>query len=155
MALPALDHRGLLPAGEHKCKFVEIEHIFLHSAYRCGLYASVRGFIDGPLRSAAPGLRLFLGGSFFSDKPHPEDIEATVYLPSLPPSRFMAVMGIFALHSHYKQANYVDFFPSIQMPNQNDFVKYFQYVGPKTASAKGLDERAGRGVVEVIEWELG
>lgn len=155
MALPALDHRGLLPIGEHQCRFQEIEHFFLHSPYRAALYSSVRGFIDGPLKTAAPGLRLFLGGSFFSDKPQPDDIEATVYLPAAPPDRFMAVMGLFALHEQYKLSNRVDFFPSIQMPKQNDFVKFFQYVGPKTASAKGLDERAGRGVVEVIEWELG
>lgn len=155
MALPPLDHRGLLPKGEHPCRFSDIEQIFLHTPYRSALYTSVRSFIDGPLKTAAPGLRLFLGGSFFSDKPLPADIEATVYLPVAPPDRFSAVMGLFALHDHYKTANRVDFFPSLQMPGQNDFVKFFQYVGPKTASAKGLDERAGRGVVEVIQWELG
>ncbi|MFC2974641.1 DUF6932 family protein [Azotobacter bryophylli] len=155
MAIPPLDHRGLLPRGEHPCRFVEIEQIFLHSAYRIELYTHVRSFIDGPLRQAATGLRLFLGGSFFSDKPYPADIEATVCLPALPQARFLAVMGVFSLHEHYKQQNKVDFYPSIQMPGQSDFVKFFQYVGPKTASLKGLDEKAGRGVVEVIEWELG
>jgi hypothetical protein len=155
LALPILDHRGLLPKGEHPCRFSEIEQIFLHTPYRSDLYANVRSFIDGPLKTSGSGLRLFLGGSFFSDKPQPADIEATVYLPAVPPARFAAVMGLFALHDHYKATNQVDFFPSIQMPGQNDFVKFFQYVGPKTASTKGLDERAGRGVVEVVQWELG
>ncbi|MCF5548850.1 MULTISPECIES: DUF6932 family protein [Pseudomonas] len=155
MALPTLDHRGLLPIGEHICRFAEIEQMFLHSTHRASLYSSVRGFIDGPLKSRGQGLRLFLGGSFFSDKQQPEDIEATVYLPVVPPDRFAAVMELFALRDQFKRKHRVDFFPSIQMPGQNDFVRFFQYVGPKTASAKGLDERAGRGVVEVVEWELG
>jgi hypothetical protein len=155
VALPSLDHRGLLPKGEHACSFRDIEQIFLHTSQRSDLYCDVRRFIDGPLKGSGSGLRLFLGGSFFSDKPQPEDIEATVYLPAMPPDRFAAVMGLYAMHDQHKIDYKVDFYPSIQMPGQNDFVKFFQYVGPKTASAKGIDERAARGVVEVIQWERG
>lgn len=155
MPIPPLDDRGLLPVGVYQCRFDEIERQFLHTAERTHVYGMVRTFIDGPLRAKASGLRLFLGGSFFSDKPHPADIEATVYLPPIPPDRFADVMAIFAMHDFYKASYMVDFFPSIEMPGQNDFVRFFQYVGPKTASAKGIDERAGRGVVEVVQWELG
>jgi len=153
--IPILDNRGLLPVGVHACKFSDIEQAFLNSQYRVELYENVKSFIDGPLRNVADGLQLFLGGSFFSDKLHPADIEATVYLPCYPVDRFQNVMGLFAQHDYYKQQNLVDFYPSIQMPGQNDFVQFFQYVGPTTASVKGLDEKAGRGVLEVIEWELG
>lgn len=155
MPIPNLDDRGLLPVGVHACRFREVEATFLYTPYRADLYARVKGFIDGPLRAAAPGLRLFLGGSFFSDKDRPADIEATVYLPLMPPTRFQDVMGLFAQHDHFKLQNFVDFYPSVQMPGHSDFVQFFQYVGPTTASSKGLDEKAGRGVVEVIEWELG
>jgi hypothetical protein len=75
MPIPALDARGLLPGGVHIGTLREIEQRFLFNQHRSDLYHQVKIFLEGELREKAFGLQLILGGSFFSDKEHPADIE--------------------------------------------------------------------------------
>jgi len=157
MAIPPLDNRGLLPGGCHQGSLREIEGRFTYDIYRQQLYTQVKTFIDGELRRVATGLNLVLGGSFFSDKKFPADIEATVYLPfhSLIQYQALLTLGNKAEHKRVKDLYRADFYISLQAPGCNDFGAFFQYVGPKTAHLKGLNEKDSRGVVEVSQWELG
>lgn len=154
MPIPPLDNRGLLPGGCHIGTYGEIEQIFTYSKYRLDLYRQVRSFLDGELKSAALGLRLILGGSFFSDKQNPADIEATVYLPFVEVSKRNTLVALAnqQAHDRIKMSYRADFYVSLVAPGYNDFGAFFQYVGPKTAQAKGLHEKDARGVIEVTPW---
>lgn len=152
MVLPLLDKRGLLPEGIHQCHFHDIENSFLFSQYRKNLYENFISFTSDPSLAIAKGQKLILGGSFFSDKEFPNDIEATIYAPMDKPEIAIKIIALFELHDYYKETFQVDFYPSIVLPNHNDFGKFFQYIGPKTASMKGLCPTDIRGVVEILEW---
>lgn len=157
MSIPALDARGLLPGGVHAGTLREIEQRFLFNQHRSDLYYQVRGFLDGELRQKAFGLQLVLGGSFFSDKEHPADIEATVYLPS---PMVVAHSELMALNDgrenlRIKNSFRADFYVSLMVVGCMNLGQFFQYVGPKTAHDKGLHEKDARGVIEVESWELG
>lgn len=157
MALPPLDARGLLPGGVHTGTLREIEARFLFNQYRSDLYQQVRLFIDGELSPIASGLQLVLGGSFFSDKECPADIEATIYLPSPMVIAYVPLMALSNARENQriKLSYRADFYVSIMVSGCNDLGLFFQYVGPKTAHDKGLHEKDARGVIEVESWELG
>lgn len=157
MPLPPLDQRGLLPGGIHSGSLREIEDRFLFNQHRHDLYTQVRRFIDGELRTRASGLQLILGGSFFSDKEHPADIEATIYLPSPMVIAYTPLMSLSSQREHDRiELSYrADFYVSLMVAGCNDLGMFFQYVGPKTAHEKGLNEKDARGVIEVEAWELG
>lgn len=157
MAIPAIDDRGLLPGGCHMGTLREIEQQFLFNPHRDRLYWQVRRFVDDELRKKAAGLRLILGGSFFSDKDSPADIEATVYLPAPMIVAHLPLMALQSIeeHSRIKREHRADFYVSLMVEGCNDLGLFFQYVGPKTAQAKGLNEKDARGVIEVESWERG
>lgn len=157
MPIPALDARGLLPGGVHLGTLREIEQRFLFNQHRTDLYHQVRSFLDGELRTKAFGLQLVLGGSFFSDKEHPADIEATIYLPSPMVVAHSQLMDLSSRseNSRIKNSFRADFYVSLMVIGCMNLGQFFQYVGPKTAHEKGLNEKDARGVIEVEAWELG
>ena len=157
MPLPPLDPRGLLPGGVHTGTLREIENRFLFNQHRHDLYTQVRIFVDSELRARASGLQLVLGGSFFSDKEHPADIEATIYLPSPMVIAYTPLMSLANQRENQriKLSYRADFYVSLMVAGCNDLGMFFQYVGPKTAHDKGLHEKDARGVIEVEAWERG
>ncbi|MGY2209905.1 MULTISPECIES: DUF6932 family protein [Pseudomonas] len=157
MPIPALDARGLLPGGIHVGTLRDIEQRFLFNQHRSDLYYQVKTFFDGELRGKAFGLQLVLGGSFFSDKEHPADIEATVYLPSPMVIAHVQLMALnnSAENARIKNSFRADFYVSLMVAGCMNLGQFFQYVGPKTAHDKGLHEKDARGVIEVEAWELG
>ncbi|MCX7825642.1 MAG: hypothetical protein N2689_08785, partial [Verrucomicrobiae bacterium] len=75
--IPPLDHRGLLPAGIYPATLSEII-AFADGETRQRLADGLGRFIARELLPWASGLTLDVGGSYFSDKSQPEDIEATL-----------------------------------------------------------------------------
>lgn len=153
--LPPLDARGLLPQGVHQCTWTDIEQVFCDNAHRASRYERLQDFVRDELRAVASGLGLVLGGSFFSDKPHPGDIDCTCVIPANEiPNRTMLI--VLATQHGAKGRIYVqyhvEFYPTLQVAGQSDFRSFFQYVGPKTAFAKSLKAKDRRGVVEVSPW---
>lgn len=157
MPIPPLDARGLLPGGCHAGTFAEIESKFLFNLHRQWLYTEVKRFTNSELVANASGLRLILGGSFFSDKEQPADIEATVYLPAAEIGSRLRLMSLSspAENDRIKSTYRADFYVSLEVQGCSDFGAFFQYVGPKSAHEKGLNEKDARGIVEVQSWELG
>ena len=94
---------------------------------------------------------LVLAGSYFSDKPNPDDIETTLMLHAteLQAAATCTVMH-YRFHAAWKANHRVDYYPTF--PGQYDFREFFQYVGVKTGAAKGLQPRERRGVVQVDAW---
>ncbi len=155
MPIPPLDERGLLPPGCHPATAADIVAAFCTNAHREQLWLSVAGFLPllavaAPLPSPRPPL--VLGGSFFSDKPDPADIEATLILPQTTPGAdcWLWLLAYQTNHDAWKQSHGVDFYPTL--PGSNDFAAFFGYVGPKTAEAKGLAARDLRGTLRLDPW---
>lgn len=157
--IPALDSRGLLPPGVHPATWAEIRSVFCHNTRRETLFSSIENFVLAELSQVPGHLKLVVGGSFFSDKDSPGDMEMTLYVAvtaeSLSQYAHVFQLGGQSFHQHAKTLYEVDFYLSLQMPGCNDFGLFFQYVGPKTASIKQLQPKDVRGVIEVVPWKLG
>jgi len=154
--IPPLDSRGLLPAGLHFTELEQIPLAFCGNEHRWRLWDDALAGLDVlcPIVQAHPAHRpvLVLAGSFFSDKALPADIEATLVFPPDSPAElcwFWAVQSS-AVHAKLKTDYRLDFYPSL--PGQNDFSRFFQYVGPKTAAAKGLNPTDPRGALRLLQW---
>jgi hypothetical protein len=152
MPIPPLDHRGLLPEGIYEASRHEIERCFCISAYRQKLFDDLIRFLDKEIRTTETGV--YLGGSFFSDKPMPNDIEATIALNAQQlcdqALQHIVKLGQSAEHERIKKIFRIDFYLSIEWEGYNDFRKFFQYVGEKTANAKGLNARDKRGIIKLL-----
>lgn len=156
MPIPPLDSRGLLPEGVHRASLEDVPVQFCCNPYRWHLWDDVLRGLDTLCALAhdppLPALSLVLGGSFFSDKPDPADIEVTLVLPAGTPAEvcWLWTLRQVRLHPTLKTENRMDYY--VTLPGHNDFARFFQYVGPKTAAVKRLLPMDLRGVVEVTHW---
>jgi hypothetical protein len=66
-----------------------------------------------------------------------------------------AALGTSNEHDRIMRDYGIDFYVSFLMEGYNDFGLFFQYVGAKTAAAKGLHEKDQRGITRIIQWTLG
>ena len=155
--IPPLDNRGLLPPGVHRIDALdELPRRFCTNAHRWRLWDDVLAGLSEVCallhQHPAPMTRLVMGGSFFSDKPTPADLEATLVFDAQTPGAtcWQWTLQHVQQHARLKERYRLDFYPSL--PGHNDFGALFQYVGPKTAALKGLDDKDPRGVIEVITW---
>jgi hypothetical protein len=154
--IPPLDERGLLPPGQHHCRLADIPSRFCDTDYRETLWTAFHtGFLPelhAAIRGDAETAAMVLGGSFFSDKPIPVDIEATLVFPDATPGE--RCWHYFCLwkrrHMTWKKEYRIDFYPTL--PGGNDFARFFSYIGPKTAEAKGLHENDLRGTLVLETW---
>ncbi len=155
--IPTLDHRGLLPAGIHSATWDEVADIFATNVHRVTLISGARNFSRNELSVLFPA-PLFLAGSTFSDKVRPADIEATIKVDpkNLTVDQTMKVFELQASHSRIKTSHNIDFYVTLAMEIEHfkamDYTVFFQYVGEKSASAKGLSSKDMRGIIEVEEW---
>jgi hypothetical protein len=152
MSLLQLDNRGLLPEGIHEANIQEIEKAFCLSQYRQNLFEDLILFLQTEIQ--AVGIDIYLAGSFFTDKPMPNDIEVTIPLNtnnlSDPAIKHIIDLGKPMEHSRLKAMYRVDFYITFEYAGYNDFRQFFQYVGEKTANVKGLNPQDKRGIVKLI-----
>jgi uncharacterized protein DUF6932 len=153
MPIPALDRRGLLPPGIHICTFGEFESRFLFNVYRTHLYGRVKNFVDHELNPRFSGLRLYIGGSFLSDKDTPGDIECCIPIPKTELVTYAAALQWGIINQQKNKAlHQADFYPFIEGSPDTNFLGFFQYVGVKSAQDKGLAPKDKRGMLEVSPW---
>ena len=155
--IPSLDARGLLPTGRHRAPLEQVPPRFCTNDYRWQLWdLALDGLSelchDWVKRPGCEAPNLIIGGSFFSDKARPSDIEATLFYPQQMPDDqcWRILLDWQRSKDLIKQRYRLDFYPTL--PGGNDFASFFQYVGPKTAQSKGLGEKDARGVIEVLNW---
>lgn len=148
--IPPLDSNGLLPPGEHLCSLAEAEAAFATNDRRRDLWTSLTRRLE-ELRSLDVAGHLVIDGSYVTDKAHPDDIEITWDVRGLSQAAQNRVICFFYRHSKRFKIHGVHFFPTIE--GDSDFTLYFQYVGPKTARAKGLSCHAPKGVLRITAWQ--
>jgi len=155
--IPTLDERGLLPAGCHDATWPDIEARFASNPLRKLRLEQAHRCVRLELQAVATGLEMVLGGSYFSDKPDPGDIDCTIVLPV---HEIPARAGLIALADDGGKGRLwiqyrVEFYITVALPGYNDFRLFFQYVGEKTADIKHLHAKDLRGTIKVEPWTLG
>lgn len=154
MPIPPLTEHGLLPPGIHLATMQEIVERYCHNDHRRALWADLLVFLVRLRDDDLGDYPLCLGGSFTSDKPMPPDTDLAIDLQAA--TRFHQFVGcmLFTEHHHdIKASHRVDFYPNL--PGNSDFTAYFQYIGEKTALAKGLQATDLRGVLRITTWAHG
>jgi hypothetical protein len=147
----------VLPEGVHPATWLEVELWFQDHAFpdrRLMHLGNLQRLCDDFLRPNFSGLPLLIGGSCFSVKQLPEDIECTIDLLGADQQiQMQALFHHLKRHDEIRKLYGVDYYPTlITGQPKGDFVKLFQYVGPKSAAALGLDEKDLRGLVRLEAW---
>lgn len=147
MPIPTLEPNGLLPNGIHDCSLEDISSQFAWNDHRTGLFASFLNFIDTELKPQFP-YPIFFDGSFVTDKELPDDTDVVLDLSGAPDDRKWNALIFMQQHQGRIMEVYrVHFW--INLPGMNDFAAFFQYVGVKTASAKGLNPQHLKGILRI------
>lgn len=157
--IPPFDKRGLLPPGRHTCKnWEEFGAVFAYNEHRENMLARAKEFVQDRLTPLAQGLPLVVGGSFLSDKERPGDIDLVVVIPLDKLGERRGVCDLFTtegrkgpIWENYK----VEFYIHIDGLGMNNLALFFEYVGEKSAEAKGLQPKDKRGTLEIESWTLG
>ena len=147
MGIPDFDHHGLLPAGVFDCTLHEIESRFAWNTRRTGLFANFVTFLNRELRRAFPD-PIYFDGSFVTDKEDPADTDVVLDLCQAPDARKWQGVQFMQQHQARVMSQYqVHFW--VNLPGNNDFCAFFQYIGVKTAKFKGLDPKHHKGILRV------
>lgn len=148
--IPPLTVYGLLPPGEHSCSLEEARERFATTAPRRSLWTALLDCLEGfrRLNIEAP---IIVDGSFVTDKLHPDDIELSWDVRGLTEEAQGRVIAYWLRHAKRLRVDTkVHFYPTVA--GQHDFIMFFQYVGPKTAEAKRLNEKDLKGVLRISIW---
>jgi hypothetical protein len=147
MTIPQLQPNGLLPTGVHECSFADIGAQFAWNDHRSTLFSCFRRFVDAELRPQFP-YPIFFDGSFVTDKELPDDTDVVLDLSlATDEHKWNALMFMQAHQKRIMDDYRVHFW--VNFPGANDFAAFFQYIGVKTASAKGLSPFHLKGILKV------
>lgn len=147
MPIPTLEPNGLLPTGVHECSLDDISAQFTWNDHRSGLFRRFLNFLNAELRPQFP-CPIFLDGSFVTDKELPDDTDVVLDLSAASDDLKWHALTYMQTHQERIMEMYrVHFW--INFPGANDFAAFFQYVGVKTASAKGLSPLHLKGILKV------
>lgn len=147
MPIPSLEPNGLLPTGIHECSLDDIGEQFTWNAHRLGLFSRFLQFLQNELRPQFP-FPVFFDGSFVTDKELPDDTDVVLDLSLATDAlKWSALMFMQGHQQRIMDTYRVHFW--INIPGTNDFAAFFQYVGVKTASAKGLAPLHLKGILKV------
>jgi hypothetical protein len=149
MPIPDFDHIGLLPGGVHACTLAEVRERFGWNADRIALLDDLERCLTNEVRPQFPD-PVVLDGSFVTDKPDPLDTDIVLDLTGAPIERLAQAL-LFMMHNQerlmdeYKVHFWIDF------PGAPKHLSvFFQYVGVKTAQAKGLAPTHLKGILRLI-----
>lgn len=147
MPIPTFGPNGLLPTGIHECSLTDIGAQFTWNDHRSGLFNRFLRFLETELKPSFP-YPIYFDGSFVTDKELPDDTDVVLDLSNATDEhKWKALMFMKTNQQRIMEAYRVHFW--INFPGNNDFSAFFQYVGVKTASAKGLDPLHLKGILKV------
>ena len=91
---------------------------------------------------------IYFDGSFVTDKELPDDIDMFLEFNSSSNARKFEGLIFLKEHQNRIMENFrVHFW--VSFPGANDFCRFFQYVGIKTANTKGLNPKHKKGILRI------
>jgi hypothetical protein len=91
---------------------------------------------------------VYVDGSFVTDKETPDDVDVVLDMRRASDDRqFLAFRSCRQGRDRFRRVYSVDFW--INLPDENDFSDFFQYLGVKTARYKGLDSAHRKGILRL------
>jgi hypothetical protein len=141
--IPQFDGRGLLPAGVHSAVWEEVVGRFGWNERRRRLLGGLEEALKGPGGLKAAGCRrVYLNGSFVSDKQQPNDIDVCWDVAGVEPDTLDPVFFDFADGRAAQKARFgAEFFPA-SLPEGvtgRTFLEFFQ-TDRETGESKGIIE---------------
>jgi len=147
MPIPTLEPNGLLPTGIHDCSLADISEQFTWNEHRSVLFQRFLSFVKTELKPEFP-YPIYFDGSFVTDKELPDDTDVVLDLSDATDEHKWQALKFMQTHQDRIKDDYrVHFW--INFPGSNDFAAFFQYVGVKTASVKGLKPLHLKGILKV------
>ena len=137
MAIPELNRHGELVSGEHKATLDQIEAIFGHSSdRRKRLMQGLRNAVDN--LQYAGGKKIWVEGSFVTDKKEPGDIDGGWEYSGLVDTDKLDPVFLSRTRADAKKKYGLDFFVSqiIEVGSGLPFPKFFQK--NRDGGAKGI-----------------
>lgn len=154
MGIPPLDDRGLLPEGAHRATLQELEawsRTVPDVKRRLELLNKLKKFITVEIgkKYHLSNFPIVLGGSFFTDKLWPGDIDLAIEVPG----EFLINLGNSILrfhmnHKFHKEIYELDTYVSV-LGGGNNFEDFFGYLGEKSGLEKGLPPKTRKGTVRI------
>ena len=145
MPIPPFSLHGVLPSGRHVCTVAEVKARFGQAdplMKRVLLWQSCEQYINW-IRPMGCFDRIWVDGSFVTDKPDPGDVDISVLLPKTTTSKF----EITALHpGHVKQQYGLHLLPI----SEHNGTLFFEYVGVKEAAKRHMKPQDLKGILEVV-----
>lgn len=156
MGIPPLDNRGLLPEGVHCASLQDIEEwarTVPDVSRRLKLLNNLKRFIDTEISNKyhLSNFPIVLGGSFFTDKTRPGDIDLAIEIPEAQITNDEVCKNAFKFqnqHSSFKNNYELDTYIFVKN-GVYDFEDFFGYVGQKSGLVKGLPPKARKGTVRI------
>ena len=91
---------------------------------------------------------VYVDGSFVTDKEVPEDVDVVLDMTRATDEGRLSALNFMVAEQDRLQQDYsVHFW--INLPGQNDFSAFFQYLRVKTARHKGLDPSHRKGILRL------
>ena len=139
-----------LPTGIHECSLDDIGAQLTWNDHRSNLFDRFVNFLDAELRPQFP-YPVYFDGSFVTDKEMPDDTDVVLDLArATDQHKWHALVFMQTHQQRFMDVYRVHFWINLPgFPGANDFAAFFQYVGLKTASAKGLDPQHLKGILKV------
>lgn len=148
MPIPNFDSHGLLPQGIHDCTVDEIEDRLTWNLHRIELFSKFKDCLKNEIEPRFPN-PVFFDGSYVTSKEYPEDIDIVLDLRQSPRPQQLAGLIYMQESQAFLMDQYnVHFW--INLGGSNDFSAFFQYVGVKTATLKGLTPSHLKGILRLI-----
>lgn len=138
--IPACKSNGLLPAGIHRARWVELKQKFGDTPRRRKLLSGLRAAAAN--LKAAGCKRIFVNGSFVTSKKQPNDFDALWDVEGVDPEKLDPVFLDFSERRAAQKRKYFgEFFPAqmIEAGTGRLFLDFFQ-IDKETGLSKGIIE---------------
>lgn len=136
--IPEFDSRGLLPRGVYRANWQEFEKRFGGSRQRRKLIGGLKEALD--LLKNAGCHRVYLDGSFVTDKELPNDIDVCWDIDGVDPMSLDSVFFRFEDGRAAQKARFgAEFFPAQAPQRLRTFLDFFQ-IDKETGEPKGIIE---------------
>lgn len=136
--VPEFDSRGLLPQGIYRADWQEIVKRFGRNRQRLQLLSGLKEALD--LLRDAGCRRVYLDGSFVTDKESPNDVDVCWDVDGVEPMSLDSVFFDFDNERTAQKARFAaEFFPAQAPQRLKTFLDFFQ-IDKETGEPKGIIE---------------